>query len=103
MTTSGLLTAIETHADLILTDKQKVDIAKKKYLIVNKEEILQAVAEGYVGGLIAGVATEELLKTGVPRTFNITNKEGEEELRETQFWSGDIKKFCESFEVISQQ
>lgn len=95
MTTVGLLKAIESHTDAELTDIQRVGFAKKKYLIVNKEEIIQAVEIGYKYNVIASVASAELMKTGVPATFSKTNKEGAESTNETKFRAGEIKKFYE--------
>lgn len=94
----GLLNTLEKHAETALTDRQKITIAKKKYLMANKGEILQAVAEGYGFAIIAAAATEELLTTGIPTTFSITTKEGIEEEREPKFAPGEIKKLCEVIE-----
>lgn len=98
-TSVGFLNALERHAETVLTDRQRVVIAKRKYLMTSKEEVLQAVAEGYAYAIIATTATEELLKSGVPASFSFTNKEGEEITRETKYVPGEIKKFCEGIEV----
>lgn len=92
----GLLKAIESHTDAELTELQRVGFAKKKYLIVNKDEIIQAVEIGYKYNVIAAVASAELMKTGVPSSVTTTNKEGVESSRETKFGTREIKSFYES-------
>ena len=87
--------ALMAHADNVLRDNQKVAIAKKKYLIKNRDDILLAREEGYPYPVIADVATMELLKTDVPKSIMVKNKEGEEITRETKFSPGEIKNLCE--------
>ena len=78
-----------------LTEAQQVRIAKNKYLISREADILQAHAEGYTNGLIAKVATMELLESGIQKHFTVKNKEGEEVERETIIGTREIKKICE--------
>ncbi len=89
------LETMTEHANSFLTDHQKMNIAKKKYLINNRDDILLVREVGYSFSIIAEVATLELLKTDVPKSFMAKNKEGEEEERETKFGIGEIKRFCE--------
>ncbi|PKG95072.1 hypothetical protein [Paraglaciecola sp. MB-3u-78] len=98
-TASGLLNTLEKHSETALNDAQRVRIAKKKYLMANKEEILQAVAEGYNYPIIAEAATIELLKTGVTKEFVVTNKEGEEVSRETKYRGPEVREFCEAIDA----
>jgi hypothetical protein len=97
-TTSGLLYTLEKHAETAMTELQRVVIVKKKYLMVNKEEILQAVAEGYTYPIIAEAATIELLKTDAPKEFTVTNKEGEKLTHETKYIGPEVRQFCEAIE-----
>ena len=97
--TAGLLNVLEKHAETALTDLQRVRIAKNKYLMANREEILQAVAEDYPHPFIAEAATIELLKTGVPTEFSFTNKDGEEIVQETRFVGSEIRSYCEAIEA----
>jgi hypothetical protein len=98
-TASGLLNTLEKHFEAALTDMERVRIAKKRYLMANKEELLQAVAEGYRYLIIAEAATIELLKTGVPKEFVVTNKEGEEVTLETKYGGQEVKEFCEAIDA----
>ncbi len=83
------------HANNVLGDQMKVTIAKNKYLMSNRDEILLAREEGYMFPIIAEVATLELLKTDVPKNFTVKRKEGEEVMVETKFSPAEIRKFCE--------
>jgi hypothetical protein len=97
--TSGLLNTLEKHSETALPDIQRVRIAKKKYLMANKEEILQAVEEGYNYPIIAEAATIELLKTSAPKEFVVTNKEGEEVTLVTKYGAPEVKEFCEAIDA----
>ena len=89
------LEALTEHGNNILTDQQKVNIAKKKYLIENRDDILLAREVGYSVSIIAEVATLELLKTDVPKNYMVKNKEGDEVMKETKFYLSEITKLCE--------
>lgn len=97
--TSNFLDVLEKNANAVFTERQKIVLAKNKYLLSNKKEILQAIKEGYGYSIIAGTATEVLLKTGVASTVSFINKEGEEVWIETKYTAGEIKNFCKANEV----
>ena len=85
---------LEQLAEYSKTDNQKVRIAKIVFLNKNREDILQASKMGYKFAVIAEVATEAILKAGVPKSYTGKNKEGEETEKETKFTAAEIKKFC---------
>ncbi len=91
-TFSGKLEALAVQE---LNESSRVNIAKKSYLMKKKDDILQAIEEGYNYILIAEVATEELLETGIPKSITVTTKEGAEVSREVKFIHDDIRKFIE--------
>ena len=91
----GLMQILEKLGKERFPDLRNINIAKKRYLIENKDEILKALEMGYGYPIIAEAATEDLLKTGIQKTFSFTNKEGIEETRETKFGPGEIKNFIE--------
>jgi hypothetical protein len=93
--TTGFMNTLVKHAETVLPELQRVAIAKKKYLLENSDDILQAVKEGYGYGIIAKAATIDLLKKGVPAEVSFI-KEGEEITRETQYFGKDIKELCEA-------
>lgn len=93
--THGFMGALKKHAETTLTDGERITVAKKKYLIANREEILQAVSEGYGYATIAKVATQELLETGVPATSTYTDDKGKAITSDTGFHRSGIKNFCE--------
>jgi len=78
-----------------LSDTQKVNIAKKSYLLQNKEEIILAIRKGYHPKDIAEYATFELLKLNLPKTFLYQNKEGESIEGITKITAMDVKRICE--------
>lgn len=79
-----------------LADASRVRIAKNSYWLNNKEEIFRAVKEGYPYSLVAKAATAEILETGIPRSYIVKTKEGEETTRETKFSASEMKILCES-------
>ena len=89
---------LEALAATELNEHQRIRIAKKSYLMHKKDEIENAIEQGYNYQLIAKIATEELLATEVPKAFIRKNKEGEEVTVETKFVPVEIKKFIEPSE-----
>lgn len=79
-----------------LSEGKKVAIAKNKYLIENRDEILKAKKQGYSFDLIAEFATLELMLTDVPETYSWKDKNGDSKEQETKFYPIDISKFFES-------
>ena len=90
------LEQLEKHAENELTETKRIAIAKKKFLLDNKEDILTAKTCGYSYALIAEAATVTLLGIGIPTNFNSISKDGTETIKETKFNPGEIKKFCEA-------
>ena len=86
----SFIDGLESYAEEILMEGQKVNIAKKSYLEKHKEEIINAVKIGYGYGVIAQYATSELLKTDIPSSFTYKNKEGEEITAEPIIYPADI-------------
>ena len=96
--TPSFMSGLEAYANEVLTDGQKVNVAKKSYLEENREEILNALKRGYAYGVIAKYATMELLKTDILHSCTVKNKEGEEVTVETRIAPADIKKLVEQKE-----
>ncbi len=86
---------LSEYSNPLLTEVEKVNIAKKSYLYLNKEDILKAVMMGYPYKYIAEYATVELLKKDIPKTFTYKNKEGEEVEGVTQITPMNVKDLCE--------
>ncbi len=76
-------------------DRRQVLLAKKMYLVKNKESIKQAKEAGYTYTMIAMAATAELLEMDIPKSFVIKRKDGEEVTIETGIGPGEIRKICE--------
>lgn len=83
-----------------VTDRQRVSRAKKIYLIQHGENMKQAKSVGYSYALIAQAATADLIESGLPESFTLKTKDGEEKIVETKFKIPEIKKFCESEEGL---
>lgn len=79
-----------------LNEFQKVEIAKNKYLLENKSEIIKAKALGYTYPQITEVATQNFLQSGVSKSFTVVNQEGKEMKYETKIRVKDIQNICES-------
>ena len=95
--TTSFLGKLEEYSNIVLTEYQRVSIAKKKYLIDNQNDILRAQKEGYTYKIIAEVATQELLKTNIVKSTVITTKDGEEKEKETLITPAEVKAFLEAF------
>jgi hypothetical protein len=93
--TQNFLTSFINYTSPELTDAQKVQIARKTYLLENKSDIIKAVDMGYNYNMLAKFITEELLKTDIPKVFVIKNKEGEEIERETKMPAALIRDLYE--------
>ena len=78
-----------------LTENQLRVISKNSFLLNKKADFIHAKAQGYTYSMIAEVATIEFLKSGEPRTFSVTNKEGKKVEFETKIRVVDIKNICE--------
>ena len=96
--TASFMGGLELYANEVLTEGQKINVAKKSYLEENREEILNALKKGYSYIVIAQYATMELLKTDVLHSYIFKNKEGEEVTVETKIAPADIKKLFEQKE-----
>ncbi len=89
-----LLDLLAIEGKSILSDRQKVAIAKKNYLINNRSDLLQAIEAGYRFAMIAKVATDELLNGDVPRNYPVQKEDGDKIIKETKFTVAEIKLFC---------
>jgi len=78
-----------------LSDFQKVVIARKTYLLENKDDIIKAVEMGYHYPMIANFITEQLLKTDIPKVYTIKNEEGEEVEVKTIMPVAHVREFYE--------
>ena len=97
---SDFFLKFEKYADAILTDVQKVYIAKRKYLKNNKKGILKAYETGYSFGMIAEFATIDLLmQSDLPKAYTFTDKDGNTVSRETKITGTEIKNICEKDEA----
>lgn len=88
------LDKLSIYAKEVTSEHQQVLIVKKQYLQNHRNEILEAYSIGYSFGLIAEIATRELLDTNVIKEYKIINKEGNEVIIITKFTVGEIKSFC---------
>ncbi|MEA3490910.1 MAG: hypothetical protein U9R27_03330 [Campylobacterota bacterium] len=89
-----LLDLLAIEGKSTLSDRQKVAIAKKSYLINNRSDLLQAIEVGYRFTMIAKVATSELLSGDVPKNYPVQKEGGDKILKETRFTVAEIKQFC---------
>ncbi len=76
-------------------DRRQVLLAKKMYLVKNKESIKQAKEAGYTYTMIAMAATAELLEMDIPKSFISKKKDGEEVTVEAGIGPAEIRKICE--------
>ncbi len=86
---------LHVYIESQLSDLEKINIAKKSYLFTHKDEIYKAIEMGYSPKYIAQYATEELLKTNIPKTFTRITSEDETIEGTPKITPMDIKKLCE--------
>ena len=70
---------------------KKRGIAKKKYLLDNKEQIRRALSEGYPVSMVAEAATIDFVKSGHPKFYTVTDNNGNESQYETKIRAIDIE------------
>jgi len=86
---------LEENAKGAMSEYKRVSIAKKRYLMKNKDTIVESFELGYPPKMIAEVATVELLKTNVLKSYTINTKDGKDIVKETMFMAKEIKDFCQ--------
>lgn len=79
-----------------MKDRQKIRIAKDRFLKKNKEDLIDAIKYGYKLRDIVEVANEELLGAELPEKYTISSKEGKDIIKNTKFSGAEIKKFIEN-------
>ena len=92
----SFLKNFEEHVKDKLTISHKVNLAKNRYLINNRDDIIQAIELGYGYASIAEFATVELLKTGIPKNYFYISKDGKEIEKETKIAGAEVQKFYEN-------
>ncbi|MDQ7045006.1 MAG: hypothetical protein Q9M32_03720 [Sulfurimonas sp.] len=91
----SFLQKMEEHTQGKLNELQQIEIAKNKYLLQNKLEIIKAKASGYTYPMITEVATLDFLNSGVAKSFTIEDKDGNKIKYETKIRVRDIQNLCE--------
>ncbi len=90
----SFLDRFEKYIDSSLNISHRVNVAKRKYLMDNQDDIMKAVYLGYGLVSISEFSTKELLKTGVPKNYSYMSKDNKSIEKETKISVSEIEQLC---------
>lgn len=88
----NFLEKVERYVNDNFSEVERVRILKAKFLKQNKEDIQQAIKDGYPLKAILEVGTMEFLKTGVPSKVSFRTKEGKKVIVDVKITYKDIEE-----------